>query len=309
MVCDLHARVHHRPDERMMAVTGPSRSHSPSGADATGEERQARRGEIRAGSISSRKAWRTPERGTGTHEHGDGHRQSVDAPGRRLLLSSALLFCCLSGGCAGLTPTGQNYPSLSGLFWNRSNKPAEAPGYDDYAAAAAASHPNLQQELAVSRRDNRQGAKDPLQNPSRVELLASSEENQDRGDAPSRRSRSGREADSERTVDSSIRVTLGRPESLQTVDDGPSGEEPALASAPLTNWKRSGASSSMPRQGADGDDPEAVEPARTAVRAPRDDRRVRSAENVERRDQNPPERLASGRQARPASRDEPCAPS
>src|SRR5271166_4242546 len=97
-------------------------------------------------------------------------------PHRPSLILFALVLCSISGGCAGLTSLGQGQSSLSSFFWNRPTKTVELPGYDDYAAAATASHPNLKRELAVARQNSRAQAGDPLENPSRTELLARSEE-------------------------------------------------------------------------------------------------------------------------------------
>jgi hypothetical protein len=166
---------------------------------------------------------------------------------RLMLVMPAALLVCFSGGCAGWPSLGQGPSPLTSFFWNRPAKTVEVSGYDDYAAAASAAHPNLERELAVARHDVRSQAKDPLQNPSRTQLLARSDEAED--NARARRGALGSKP-RERTVDSSIRVTLGRPESLQTLTDAPSTNEPIVASAPVTNWHRSGDGRSTSRRSA-----------------------------------------------------------
>ena len=225
-------------------------------------------------------------------------------PQRRVLIASALVLWCLAGGCAGMSSLGERSSTLSSLFWNRSSNTVAVPGYDQYAADAVASHPNIEQELAAARQESRPRVPDPLQNPSRTELLARSEEAE--GTVKSRsgaRSRPPAEAH-ERTVDSSIRVTLGRPESLQTIADEPSAQEPALASAPVTNWKRPRGGNSTYRDEVAEQGPVAPPRQRTSPPARRDESPARSEEKLAARDPNPTSRGSSLRAPQPASSDD-----
>jgi hypothetical protein len=130
---------------------------------------------------------------------------------------------------------GQPPAVFSGAFWNRSPKTPETPKFDLYADTATAARPHAAEELARASRDSRSAARDPVkntQNPSREELLAQSDQSPDVLRARSTGTSSG-------TKDSSIRVTLERPESLPTTTDRPVAADSILASAPPTNWKRS----------------------------------------------------------------------
>ncbi|MGC8638595.1 MAG: DUF1571 domain-containing protein [Isosphaeraceae bacterium] len=226
-------------------------------------------------------------------------------PRRIVMIPLALVFWCLAGGCAGLSSLDQRASSLSSLFWNHSAKTAEVPGYDEYAAGAMASHPNIEQELAQARRESRPQANDPLQNPSRTELLAHAEEAESK-DKPRSRSRSRLPGEArKRTVDSSIRVTLGKPESLQTIADEPSAKAPVLASAPVTNWKRSGTgNSSLPDEYDEGrvTTPRRRPPAPPQAR--RDESFTRSTETLVARAQDSLPKRQSKRETKPASSNE-----
>lgn len=163
--------------------------------------------------------------------------------GRVALIPLIMVSWCFSSGCASLTSPGAKPSTLARYLWNRSGETSAEPGYDQYAMAAAAAHPNVEQELAAARQEARPRATNPLENPSRTELLAQSEKARARDRSGSRTGRTDRT----RTVDSGIRVTLGRPEGLQTINDQrPAPSEEALASVPVTNWKQAEASPRHP---------------------------------------------------------------
>ncbi|MGA9924149.1 MAG: hypothetical protein WBQ29_12180, partial [Isosphaeraceae bacterium] len=121
---------------------------------------------------------------------------------------------------------GENRTGLSGAFWNRPDKTTKAPAYDLYADAGAAAPPQEAKNAQLASRDpkvHRKGATTEEPAPDLVAQDAATRS----PDAATRRKRA-------KTGDTSIRVTLGRPESLPTLKDPAEAGAPMLASAATT---------------------------------------------------------------------------
>ena len=157
------------------------------------------------------------------------HNQTL---GYLLSLLPVLALVAMSSGCAGLSSVGDNRTGLSGAFWNRSDKTTKVPGYDLYADAGAVARPEASEEIQVatkdSSKDSKEKRKDAKTDEPAPDLVAQEDTARSKENA-ARRKRT-------RTGDTSIRVTLGRPESLPTLSDSVGTDGPILASAATTNW-------------------------------------------------------------------------
>lgn len=150
--------------------------------------------------------------------------------GRLLPLVPALALFSMVSGCVGWSSLGENRTGLSGAFWNRSDKATKAPAYDLYADAGAAARPQPPEDAQLASRDAKARRKSATTEEPAPDLVAQEDATRS-PDAATRRKRA-------KTGDTSIRVTLGRPESLPTLRDPTEAGGPMLASAPATNWKR-----------------------------------------------------------------------
>ena len=155
------------------------------------------------------------------------HNQTL---GHLLPLLPALGLVAMFSGCAGWSSVGDNRTGLSGTFWNRSDKSTKAPGYDLYADAGAVARPEASEEIQVATKDSKEKPKGGKTVEPAPDLLAQEDTARSK-DSAGRRKRT-------KTGDTSIRVTLGRPESLPTLTDSVGTDGPMLASAATTNWKR-----------------------------------------------------------------------
>jgi hypothetical protein len=168
---------------------------------------------------------------------------SMPAPYRRIV--SMFLFpatCLAMSGCAGWSSVGEQRTRLAGAFWNRPGTAAQAPGYDLYAESMAA------RSKAAKDPTSANGASIPEEKDGTAPSLAVETAPPD--DSRRAPSTPGRDGSAGKTNDASIRVTLGRPESLPTLADAGRAATPLLAST-ATNWKRPGETvveaSSVPR--------------------------------------------------------------
>ena len=150
--------------------------------------------------------------------------------GRLLPLVSALALFSMVSGCAGWSSLGENRTGLSGAFWNRSDKATKAPAYDLYADAGAAARAQTAEDVQLASKDAKDRRKTATTEEPAPDLVAQEDATRSPDAAP-RRKRA-------KTGDTSIRVTLGRPESLPTLKDPAEAGGPMLASAAATNWKR-----------------------------------------------------------------------
>jgi hypothetical protein len=166
------------------------------------------------------------------------------SPGRLLPLVPALALFSMVSGCAGWSSLGENRTGLSGAFWNRPDKTTKAPAYDLYANAGAAARPQAAEDVQVASKDAKDRHKSATTEEPAPDLVAQEDATRS-PDAAARRKRA-------KTGDTSIRVTLGRPESLPTLKDPAEAGAPMLASAATTNWKRGNSaeeSKTAPRPG------------------------------------------------------------
>ncbi len=152
------------------------------------------------------------------------------SPGHLLLWIPALALVSMLSGCAGWSSLGENRTGLAGAFWNRSDKATKAPAYDLYADSGAAARPEAGDDAQLASGDPKVRRKSATTDEPAPDLVAQ-EEAARSPDAAGRRKRA-------KTDDTSIRGTLGRPESLPTLQDPADARGPMLASAAATNWKR-----------------------------------------------------------------------
>ena len=114
----------------------------------------------------------------------------------------------MASGCAGWSSVGENRTGLAALFWNRSDKATKTPAYDLYADAGAAARPQAAEEVQVASKDTKTPSQERDTEEPAPDLVAQEDATRS-PDATARRKRA-------KTGDTSIRVTLGRPESLPT---------------------------------------------------------------------------------------------
>jgi hypothetical protein len=125
-----------------------------------------------------------------------------------------------------------------GRFWHWPEKPDQEPGYDLYADRMAAAHPRDATRAALAARGDKTGDEKSADfTPARDASESRSEVKTARAE-PSRAGESRRERTPRRTDDSAIRVTLGRPESLPTLNDR--GTDSGAMLAASTSWRRPG---------------------------------------------------------------------
>jgi hypothetical protein len=142
----------------------------------------------------------------------------------------ALATCLIVSGCAGWSSLGDQRSYLAGMFWHRRDTLSQAPGYDLYAESmAAARPPTTKGATPTSRASNAEDNVGPR--------TSSSEETVPLAEAAPPPPTSARKRNLGRSNDASIRVTLGRPESLPILADSGQAAEPLLARA-SSNWKR-----------------------------------------------------------------------
>ncbi|MBV8486652.1 MAG: DUF1571 domain-containing protein [Planctomycetaceae bacterium] len=156
--------------------------------------------------------------------------------GRRSgLVVLALWAGSLGGGCASWSSTATPHPTLLRALWKRPSDTAPAPGYDYYAEAVAAAKPELRSRAFMAQSGVKTRPGDPTSDQPMPDLVAQAEANKNR---PATRGRWLK------SRDTSIRVTLGRPEQLPTLTDPGTALDTRLAaaansaSAPVSNWKR-----------------------------------------------------------------------
>src|SRR4051794_32928554 len=125
----------------------------------------------------------------------------------------AMVVWLMSNGCAGWSSLGESRGGLLGHYWNRSSTPVETPGYDLYAESMAA---RTSPAKAASPSG---GATTPGQTPKDKTKAATSSPTADRDEKPASGLSMTRGRNSGRSVDTSLRVTLGRPEGLPTLKD------------------------------------------------------------------------------------------
>jgi hypothetical protein len=143
----------------------------------------------------------------------------------------------VSAGCASWNSTGSHTP-LAGRLWHRSEKPDREAGYDLYADRMAGAAPRDTTRAALAAGEESPGGERHTGAPSAKAAAADIAEVKVARADSSRRGENLRERTPKRTDDSAIRVTLGRPESLPTLNDG--GAAPGAMLASSTNWRRRG---------------------------------------------------------------------
>jgi len=159
------------------------------------------------------------------------HSGSLNAcVGHLLPLVPALALFSMVSGCAGWSSVGENRTGLAGAFWNRSDRATKAPGYDLYADSGTQARPQAGDDAQLASGDARARRKTATTEEPAPDLVAQA----DAARSPDAKARKKRA----RTDDTSIRVTLGRPESLPTLNDPADAGGPMLASAAATNWRR-----------------------------------------------------------------------
>jgi Protein of unknown function (DUF1571) len=154
----------------------------------------------------------------------------VASLGHMLPLIPALTLFSIASGCAGWSSVGENRTGLSGAFWNRSDKTTKTAAYDFYADAGAAARPQAAEDTQLASEETKKDRSSATTEKPAPDLIAQEEANRSEG-AAVRRKRA-------KTADTSIRVTLGRPESLPALGDPAEVVRPLLASAASTHWKR-----------------------------------------------------------------------
>jgi hypothetical protein len=154
---------------------------------------------------------------------------------RLLMLSLALVPCTLAGGCASWSSFREQHTPLTGRFWHRSTK--QEPTYDLYADRMAASRPRDAQQVELAAQPTRPGEPKQGAAPESKEESAPGPAEKVARAEPSR-PRQGLATDRaiRRTNDTAIRVTLGRPESLPTLNEPGAAAAPTVAAA--SNWQR-----------------------------------------------------------------------
>lgn len=153
-------------------------------------------------------------------------------PWRLMPLVPALALFSMVSGCAGWSSIGPKRTGLSGAFWNRSGKATQTPGYDLYAEAGAAARPQAAGDALLAGKEAKTRRPSAVIDEPAPDLVA--QEELARSQDPSARRKRAKSSDT------SIRVTLGRPESLPTLRDPAEAGGPMLASAAATNWRRGG---------------------------------------------------------------------
>jgi len=215
---------------------------------------------------------------------------------RRLVIvlpSVGLLI--LANGCASWNSLGQRQTVFSGTFWNRSSRSDATPRYDLYADNAAAARPDTGADTALASREEKSGPKDRSGNPSAkaaAENHQALEKDQDGPPLePPVTDRVASRVRDPKTSDSSIRVTLGRPEGLAIAPDSGAAAGPLLASGASTHWKRS-------------EDPQARGKTGEAMAesGPRDAERGRASRALDHETDSSP-RVASRMPRKPANRE------
>ncbi len=155
------------------------------------------------------------------------HRAS---PGHLLLWVPALALFSMLSGCVGWSSVGDNRTGLSGAFWNHSDKVTKTPAYDLYADTGTVARPQAGDDAQLASGNAKARRKNATTEEPTPDLVAQKDATRS-PDAAGRRMRA-------RTGDTSIRVTLGRPESLPTLTDPADAGGPMMASADATKWKR-----------------------------------------------------------------------
>jgi hypothetical protein len=210
-------------------------------------------------------------------------RLAMDSAYRPTRLSRIASIVCatvvllMSSGCAGWSSLGDSRGSLLGQFWNRSSQPVETPGYDLYAESMAA------RAAASKAASPSGGTSKPSQEPKEKTKQGTANPSAERDEIPASSLSMARGRNTGRSADTSLRVTLGRPESLPTLRDAGAPGGPALAMGAKTSWHRPGDGEPRGGQG--------------AYQAPQ---KAMTRDAVARGDQETPKRTA-GRKPAPAS--------
>jgi hypothetical protein len=144
----------------------------------------------------------------------------------------ATVVWLMSSGCAAWSSLGDSRGSLLGQLWHHSSAPVETPGYDLYAESMAAGAPSAKSATASG------GAVAPGQEPKDKTKQGTASPSAEREEKTDSSISMARGRNSGRSTDTSLRVTLGRPESLPTVRDLAAPGGPALAMGAKTSWHR-----------------------------------------------------------------------
>ena len=158
-------------------------------------------------------------------------------PTRRFRMATfvcAMVVWLMSSGCAGWSSLGESRGSLLGQFWNRSSTPVETPGYDLYAESMAARAPSAKAASSPG------GATRPDQTPKDKTKQGTTSPSTENDEKPASSLSMARGRSTSRSADTSLRVTLGRPETLPTLKDMGNPGGPSLAMGAKTSWHRPG---------------------------------------------------------------------
>jgi hypothetical protein len=179
---------------------------------------------------------------------------------RRLgLVALAIWAGTLGGGCASTNSSGTTRLALLRAWWKRPSDPSQFPAYDYYAEAGAAAKPEIRSNTLMAKKLARTHRDDAPKDQPVPDLVAQAEAK--KNNAPKR-------LQGLRSRDTSIRVTLGRPESLPTLTEPGTANNPNLArasgsfSASAPSWKRG----AQPETTAEMDSPQRVAQADEATR-------------------------------------------
>lgn len=153
---------------------------------------------------------------------------------RRATCVCAIVVWLMSSGCAGWSSLGESRTSMLGHFWNRSSTVDETPGYDLYAESMAARNPSAKAASPPG------GTTTPGQTPKDKTKQDAAGSNAETAEQPASSLSMARGRNTGRSADTSLRVTLGRPETLPTLKDVGDVGGPALAMEAKTSWHRPG---------------------------------------------------------------------
>ena len=144
----------------------------------------------------------------------------------------AMFVGLMSSGCAAWSSLAESRGTLLGQFWHSPGEPVETPGYDLYAESMAARAPSAKAATPAA------GASTPGQDQKDKTKQSSSSPTAGRQERTDSSLAMARGRNTGRTANTSLHVTLGRPESLPTLKDLGANEGPALAMGAKTSWHR-----------------------------------------------------------------------
>ena len=152
------------------------------------------------------------------------------SPGRLLPLVPALALFSMVSGCAGWSSLGEYRTGLSGRVLEPSRQDRRGAGLRPLRRRRGCGSSPGGKASQLASKDAKDRHKSATNEEPAPDLVAQ----EDATRSPGRRGSKKRA----KTGDTSIRVTLGRPESLPTLKDPAEAGGPMLASAAATNWKR-----------------------------------------------------------------------